>query len=173
MAKNPKKPRKRYPESPKSRAKRIARQRAWYWSHRKEASVAQRRRRLRAVYGLTPQDFTDMVRRQDRKCFVCHKKPRKPLFIDHCHKTGRVRALLCVGCNSMLGFAGDDPIVMLSGASYAIEFRGSKRPPVILPMLMPSLPLLREPHRATIGVSTLGRSRRILGLDLARDYNLH
>ena len=121
MPKNTKKPRKRYPESPKSRAKRIARQRAWYWSHRKEASVAQRRRRLRAVYGLTPQDFTDMVRRQDRKCFVCHKKPRKPLFVDHCHKTGRVRALLCVRCNSMLGFAGDDPIILLSGASYSVE----------------------------------------------------
>jgi hypothetical protein len=40
-----------------------------------------------------------MVRQQDRKCFVCHKRPRKPLFIDHCHKTGRVRALLCVRCN--------------------------------------------------------------------------
>jgi len=173
MPKNTKKPRKRYPESPKSRAKRIARQRAWYWSHRKEASVAQRRRRLRAVYGLTPQDFTDMVRQQNGKCFVCHRKPRQPLCIDHCHETGRVRALLCLGCNSMLGFAGDDPIVMLSGASYSIEFRGAKRPVVVLPMLLPSVPVLREPHRATIGVSTLGRSRRILGLDLSRGYNLH
>jgi hypothetical protein len=121
MPNNPKKPRKPYVETPKSRAKRIARQRAWYWSHRKEASVAQRRRRLRAVYGLTPQDFTDMVRQQNGKCFVCHRKPRQPLCIDHCHETGRVRALLCLGCNSMLGFAGDDPIILLSGASYSVE----------------------------------------------------
>jgi hypothetical protein len=173
MSKDPKKPRKRYPESPKSREKRIARQRVWYRSHKKEAGEVARRWRLRTVYGLSPQDFADMVRQQDRKCFVCHKKPRKPLFIDHCHKTGRVRALLCVRCNSMLGFAGDDPIVMLSGASYSIEFRGAKRPVVVLPMLLPSVPVLREPHRATIGVSTLGRSRRILGLDLSRGYNLH
>lgn len=52
-------------------------------------------------YGLTPADVVAMKKAQRHRCGICNKKKR--LWIDHCHKTGRVRGLLCPGCNSALG----------------------------------------------------------------------
>lgn len=58
---------------------------------------------LRARYGLTPEDVNRMRREQNEECAVC-KRPLTPrAHVDHCHKTGRVRGILCGGCNIVLG----------------------------------------------------------------------
>jgi recombination endonuclease VII len=65
------------------------------------------------VLGVDPAVVLEMVERQGGKCASCgvtpeSVKPQHGLQIDHCHKTGRVRGLLCGGCNKSLGHAGDD-----------------------------------------------------------------
>lgn len=52
-------------------------------------------------YNLSLDEFTKLVIQQDKKCLIC-KKERK-LVVDHDHKTGKIRGLLCYGCNGMLG----------------------------------------------------------------------
>ena len=54
---------------------------------------------------LTPEKFHKMLSEQDGKCLICRlpQVNNKMLFIDHNHKTGKVRGLLCVRCNSGLG----------------------------------------------------------------------
>lgn len=67
-------------------------------------------------YNLTEEQYHAMMSDQNGKCAICKKTPpykrhRKTtirLHIDHCHKTNKVRGLLCTKCNSALGLFGDD-----------------------------------------------------------------
>ena len=47
-----------------------------------------------------------------------NKKGIKRLAVDHCHKTGKIRGLLCSTCNLMIGNAYDNPEILRSGANY-------------------------------------------------------
>lgn len=67
------------------------------------------RRRLRR-YGLTPEQYDEIWRRQGSMCVCGVTEPGpKGWCIDHCHDTGKVRGILCNGCNITLGHAQDDP----------------------------------------------------------------
>lgn len=73
--------------------------------------------RLARTYNLSAQDYDDMFARQDGKCAICFRKPQK-IFIDHCHKTGKNRELLCINCNSLIGQAKDDIRILQSAIKY-------------------------------------------------------
>lgn len=83
-------------------------------------------RRLR-LFGITNNKFNEMLENQNYVCAIC-KKPEivlwkrrneiKPLCIDHCHETGKIRGLLCARCNSGLGQFQDSIEVMESGIKY-------------------------------------------------------
>jgi hypothetical protein len=66
-------------------------------------------------YGITLEVYNKMLLDQDYKCAICKiseteiKHKRNTYFaVDHCHKTGKVRGLLCNNCNCILGFINDD-----------------------------------------------------------------
>ena len=60
--------------------------------------------KLRREYGITVDVYDAMLHAQDGRCFLCGIRPQgKRLAVDHCHKTGRVRGLLCSSCNQELG----------------------------------------------------------------------
>ncbi len=81
---------------------------------------------IKRLYGLTQDDYERMLRAQGGVCAVC-KGPqlgrRRRLHVDHDHRTGRVRALLCQNCNVALGCASDDPERLLALAIYAETWR--------------------------------------------------
>lgn len=58
--------------------------------------------RLRHKYGITVDQYEAMLASQGGKCACC-ASVMEPPFVDHCHRTGRVRALLCQSCNLSLG----------------------------------------------------------------------
>lgn len=69
--------------------------------------LAERKRRglqnyLWSLYRLSLEDYEAMLESQQGNCAVCGEHMKKP-NVDHCHITGRVRALLCSGCNTTLG----------------------------------------------------------------------
>lgn len=71
--------------------------------------------RIVAVYGLGVDEFLDLFARQNHACAVCQRplvlfssaKSEKPV-VDHCHSTGKVRGILCYGCNVALGWLEKD-----------------------------------------------------------------
>lgn len=72
-------------------------------------------------YGITKAIYIEMVAVQGGRCAICLRIPHpggKPLFIDHCHKTGTVRQLLCSNCNSGLGRFGESPDTILRAIAY-------------------------------------------------------
>lgn len=78
-----------------------------------------RRRHLLTTYGLTLEQYEALLASQDGACAICRGKRRYLLAVDHDHKTGAVRGLLCKLCNSrMLTAARDDPAVLRRGADY-------------------------------------------------------
>lgn len=82
---------------------------------------------LQRSYGITAEQYKEMFVVQDGKCAICHMEetridPRtkrvKYLHVDHCHETGKVRGLLCSGCNLALGAIKEDPSVAESMIKY-------------------------------------------------------
>ena len=65
-------------------------------------------RRLKK-YNITEEEYNAMIESSDGKCWICGRAPKtKALNIDHNHKTGRVRGLLCYLCNNkLIGKLGD------------------------------------------------------------------
>ena len=60
---------------------------------------------IKCRYGIVYEDYLSMHREQDYKCKICERHAdefKKGLVVDHNHKTGKVRALLCTNCNSQL-----------------------------------------------------------------------
>lgn len=74
------------------------------------------RGRLRRTFGLKIEDYDAMLIAQKGKCKICGSE--KKLSIDHCHKGGQVRSLLCLRCNMGIGMFGDDPAILASAKSY-------------------------------------------------------
>jgi len=82
-----------------------ARKRARYTS---EESQRQMGRMLKWRYGISIEDKQKMLRKQHGKCSICLSSISfRKACVDHCHKTGRVRGLLCSLCNKALGLFGD------------------------------------------------------------------
>lgn len=76
--------------------------------------------RIRKTFGLTRKDYFELLADQGGTCAICLRQSRtRRLSIDHDHKTGRVRGLLCNQCNKeMLGAARDDPAVLRRAIDY-------------------------------------------------------
>lgn len=95
---------------------------------------AQRHYGLKRYYGMSISDYAEMYRMQDGKCAICHQpelsKDRhrnvRVLAVDHCHRTGVVRELLCYSCNSMLGQARDNAEILSAGIAYLNKHSSDK-----------------------------------------------
>lgn len=78
--------------------------------------------RLRYCYGISILQYELLKAGQNNRCLICNeKKSSRDLFIDHCHKTGDIRGLLCHGCNAGLGFFKENIKIMKSAIKYIEE----------------------------------------------------
>lgn len=68
-------------------------------------------------YGITIADYQAMYERQEGKCAICGTSEEK-LVVDHNHKTGKVRELLCHLCNAMIGCAREDIAILTAAVAY-------------------------------------------------------
>jgi hypothetical protein len=61
-------------------------------------------------------DLDAMLHAQHGVCAICQTAPA--VHVDHDHRSGRVRGLLCFRCNAAIGQLGDDPLVVRRAARY-------------------------------------------------------
>ena len=76
---------------------------------------------LKAMYGLSLEQYEAMMVAQDRTCVACEERfgaGRDAVHVDHDHATGVVRALLCGPCNRALGHAKESPSRLRALARY-------------------------------------------------------
>jgi hypothetical protein len=72
-------------------------------------------------YGCTIEQYNQMFSDQGGRCVGCgvHQSDMlKRLSIDHCHKTNKIRGLLCNNCNVALGWAQDNVNILMNLANY-------------------------------------------------------
>jgi hypothetical protein len=79
-------------------------------------------------FGITIEDYNKLYEQQGGRCKGCKRtlaetvrgkrKTAKFLSVDHCHKTGTVRGLLCTNCNTGLGMFEENPEFLRSMATY-------------------------------------------------------
>ncbi len=67
--------------------------------------LVQKKSSIKSRYGIIYEDYLSMHHEQEYKCKICERHAsefKKGLMVDHNHKTGKVRALLCPNCNAQL-----------------------------------------------------------------------
>jgi len=94
----------------------------------KQTDMYQRWRRnhdFKKKFGITLDDYDIIFQSQNGVCWICSKpetfflKGRThSLAVDHCHKTGKIRGLLCRNCNQMLGLAKDSIETLAKAVEY-------------------------------------------------------
>ena len=76
-------------------------------------------------YGLTPEDFDELLARQKGRCYICgtDEPTAKGWSVDHCHETNVVRFVACNPCNTALGLIKEDPAIAKRLYEVALECR--------------------------------------------------
>ncbi len=102
----------------------------WYYVNvrtkeaRKIAADRQRKSHLKIAYGITAEDYDRMYNEQQGRCAICGKHQselKRKLHVDHNHITGKVRGLLCMPCNSLLGYSYDNAEILKNAIAYLGE----------------------------------------------------
>jgi Recombination endonuclease VII len=97
---------------------------------RHDKAELQRRQRdtyLRSKFGITVEHEDQMKREQGYACAICKRlfdetvKHLRPC-VDHCHKSQKVRGLLCNACNALLGYAQDSLVILQAAIEYLERF---------------------------------------------------
>lgn len=99
---------------------------------KKIPSEIQAQRMRKSTYGISASEYDALKLSQNGRCAICNTDAK--LCVDHDHDTGKVRGLLCMKCNSSIGFANDDATVLKSAIeyldkySYRVSNAGGKMP---------------------------------------------
>lgn len=74
---------------------------------------------LRRTFGISLDQYNIMLKKQNNKCKICNKEEvGRKLSVDHDHKSGKVRGLLCNHCNRGIGSFYDNPTLLLTAIKY-------------------------------------------------------
>jgi hypothetical protein len=78
-------------------------------------------------FGITEWEYQDLMNDQRGLCKICGRSLVNPDSIrspavDHNHKTGQIRALLCADCNTALGLVHESPTTLRSMITYIEEY---------------------------------------------------
>ena len=95
----------------------------YYEKYYKGMPEAKRKSRRLSVYGITLEQYQSTLEKQNYKCAICFsEKPRqgKSIYfcVDHNHKTGEFRGLLCGPCNRGIGYLKDNEEIIQQAVEY-------------------------------------------------------
>ena len=77
--------------------------------------------KLKYSFGISLEEYNQLLEKQEYRCAICRKEKienGRSFAVDHDHKTGRVRGLLCTSCNCGIGFLRDSKDLLLRAITY-------------------------------------------------------
>ncbi len=87
-----------------------------------ECAASARNSMLKREYGLDSTQYETMLEQQQGGCRVCGQVDHdRRLAVDHDHRTGEIRGLLCKRCNLVLGKVDDDLTLLKALSDYLNE----------------------------------------------------
>ena len=86
------------------------------WQRKNPEKV--RNNQLRYEYGITIDDYNQLLIKQENRCAICKRHSDKTLVVDHNHQNGKVRGLLCRTCNTAIGLLNDNYLLLLEASNY-------------------------------------------------------
>ena len=81
-----------------------------------QKALVQRIGDYKRIYGLPEEMAQKLANNREGVCAICGET--RFLMVDHCHTSGDVRGLLCQHCNSVLGYAKDNIMVLENAINY-------------------------------------------------------
>ncbi|MHC2284433.1 endonuclease VII domain-containing protein [Bradyrhizobium barranii] len=96
-------------------------QRAYREARKVSAPTYAANKSLMRKYGITVEKRAEMLAAQGFRCALCPSDdpgPKGQWHVDHCHDTGKVRALLCMQCNVGIGNLQHSPALLRAAADY-------------------------------------------------------
>jgi predicted nucleic acid-binding Zn ribbon protein len=102
----------------------------------KAASAARRKWAIKRSFGITLEQYNEMLEKQGGLCAICGQpesakngwnSKTRFLAVDHCHDTGKIRGLLCTQCNQGLGNFRDDTARMKAAIHYLESHDGLEK----------------------------------------------
>ena len=78
---------------------------------------------IKRRYGITKEQYLQIVKEQDGKCVLCHEPTGPKSVVDHCHDTGIVRGVLCNNCNALIGFSKEDKKILERTIEYLNKWK--------------------------------------------------
>lgn len=108
----------------------LKRQKEWYSANRErlikerqeipEKFALYKNRQLKHRYGMTMEEYDNILVEQKGVCAICGGLPNKTkgLCVDHSHENGNIRGLLCGPCNKGLGMFRDNPMNLIRASEY-------------------------------------------------------
>lgn len=94
--------------------------REWQKKNRSKLHASCRRHRLKKNFGLTIDQYSQLLEKQNRKCAVCKvfNNSQRHFPVDHDHVTGKVRGLLCPNCNMAIGMFKENKEIIKAALDY-------------------------------------------------------
>jgi hypothetical protein len=99
-----------------------AKKREYYKNNIHRLRAVHRRGTYRRTYGITRDQYWEMVKTQEGKCKICGALPKR-LATDHCHKTGKIRGLLCTQCNVTIAMSRERIDILFKIIEYLQEHK--------------------------------------------------
>lgn len=93
----------------------------WKENNPEKHEYSLRKHHLQKHYNITPEEYDNMLMEQNCGCAICHTKDTgkfKYFHVDHNHKTGEVRQLLCGRCNMIVGYLEDQTNILEKSKQY-------------------------------------------------------
>ena len=90
---------------------------SWCKECMKEDGTKHNRKRFT---GCPPEEYNRLLEEQNNICAICEgvNKDGKQLFVDHNHRTGKIRGVLCRKCNMGLGYFNDNKELLIKAVKY-------------------------------------------------------
>ncbi len=82
-----------------------------YWPKIKSKVIAKK-------HGISVEKYEEIVLKAEGKCAICKQEAK--LYLDHNHLTGKIRGMLCLGCNTAIGNLRDSVEIVEAAKQYLL-----------------------------------------------------